>query len=486
MINSQTLMPELAKLKNFVNCEISSIHIDSREVKQGGVFFAIKGSNLNGVDFIEEAKSRGASLIISEELVQDTKVVYCNNLKELLGKFTSRFYSEPSKKLITFCATGTNGKTTSVEAYAKICKNLGKQCGYLSTIGKSIDGMGINEFLPLTTPDPITLNRSLSEMLFSGTTRVAFEASSHGLDQNRLTGINIDYAILTSFSQDHLDYHKSIEEYGNAKSILFKKLKPKYSIIQIDSEFGKNLYTDLLKDETDTFSVSLEQESDFFASFKKKNESLEVSLRSPYGVAEFQLGTISRFIASNVICSIAALSIEGIDIEMLAKHASKITFPSGRLESVRVGKDICYIDYAHTPEALKYALKEIREFHDGEIWCVFGCGGNRDKDKRPMMGKIAEKYSDHVIITDDNPRNEASKEIINDILEGTTSSANVKAISNRSEAIKFTLEEMAKKKSMNIMLLAGKGHENFQIIGSERFKFDDKETLISLSKKLKH
>ena len=178
----------------------------------------------------------------------------------------------------------------------------------------------------------------------------------------------------------------------------------------------------------------------------------------------------------------AALNVEGIKLDKIAESVSDISFPAGRLESISIGKDICYVDYAHTPEALKHSLKEIRDFHEGEIWCVFGCGGNRDRDKRPIMGEIAENYSDHVVITDDNPRNEASDEIIDDILEGTTKSKNIKTIPNRREAIKFTLKEMAKRKSMNIMLLAGKGHENYQIIGSEKNRFDDKEMVISLTK----
>ena len=482
MNNSKDLMPELVNSNNFVNCRISGLHLDSREVKEGGLFFAVKGKKQNGIDFIEEAKSKGASLIISEELVTDNKVVHCSNIKELIGKFASRFYSFPSNRLTTFCATGTNGKTTSVEAYSRICTNLGKQCGYLSTIGKSIDGKKINESSRLTTPDPISLNKSLFEMLSNGATHAAFEASSHGLHQGRLSGINIDYAVLTSFSQDHLDYHQSIKEYGNAKRVLFKDLKPKNSFIQIDSEFGTNLYRELLNDKAEVFSVSIEKESDFSASFNKKNNSLEVTLYSPYGITEFNLNTISRYIASNVVCSIAALSVQGIKIDRIAESVSNISFPTGRLESIRIGKDICYIDYAHTPEALKHTLKEIRDFHDSKIWCVFGCGGNRDKEKRPIMGGIAENYSDHVVITDDNPRNEASNKIIDDILEGTTKSKNIKTIPNRREAIKFTLEEMAKRKDRNIMLLAGKGHENYQIVGSNKNKFDDKETLISLTK----
>jgi len=474
-------MPELVSSNNFVNCEISSLHLDSRDVKVGGVFFALKGKKQNGIDFIEEARSNGAKLIISEEPINDKDVIYCKNIKEFLEKFASRFYSYPSRELTTFCATGTNGKTTSVETYANICTRLGKQCGYLSTIGKSIDGKEVDELSNLTTPNTISLNHSLSEMLLNGATHAAFEASSHGLDQGRLSGISIDYAVLTSFSQDHLDYHKTIEEYGNAKRILFKELQPKHSFIQIDSEFGLNLYKDLLENKAEVFSVSLDKESDFSASFNKTDNSLEVFLKSPYGEIEFNLRTISRYIASNVICSIAALSVEGMKLGRLAECASEISFPAGRLESICVGKDICYIDYAHTPEALKHTLKEIREFYEGEIWCVFGCGGDRDKEKRPIMGKIAEDYSDHVTITDDNPRNEDPQRIMDDILEGTIKPENIKTISDRREAIKFTLAEMAKRKGLNIMLLAGKGHENYQIVGSERNKFDDRETLLSLT-----
>ena len=460
MKKAKDLMPELANLNNFVNCEISSLHLDSREVKEGGVFFAVQGTNQNGKDFIEEAKLKGAKLIISEDLVENSDVIHSANLKELLGKFTSRFYSNPSKELTTFCATGTNGKTTAVESYSSLCRSLGKKCGYLSTVRKSIDGITVEEPSPLTTPDVISLNTSLSEMLLNGASHAALEASSHGLDQGRLSGLSIDYAVLTSFSQDHLDYHKSIESYAKAKSILFKDLNPKNSIVQIDSEFGRNLHHDLLK----------------------KENSLQISLKSPYGVSEFDLNTVSRFIVSNVICSMVALNLEGIEIDRIAECASNITFPPGRMEGINIGKDICYIDYAHTPEALKQSLREIKNFHGGEIWCIFGCGGNRDKEKRPIMGQIAEHYSDYVVLTDDNPRNEDSKEIIKEILQGTSKPSNIKVISNRREAIKFALDGMSKRKKMNVLLLAGKGHEGYQIIGSTKNRFDDKETLISLAK----
>ena len=237
-----------------------------------------------------------------------------------------------------------------------------------------------------------------------------------------------------------------------------------------------------IRDRAEVFSISLEKESDYLASFRKNKNSLEVSLKSPYGVSEFDLNTVSRFIASNVICAMVALNLEGIKIDKIAECASNIAFPAGRMESINIGKDICYVDYAHTPEALKHSLKEIKNFHGGEIWCIFGCGGNRDKQKRPIMGQIAEHYSDHVVITDDNPRNEDSKKIIKEILKGTKKSKKIKVISNRREAIKFVLDEMSKRKKMNVLLLAGKGHEDYQIIGSRKNRFDDKETLSSLAK----
>ena len=370
MKKAKDLMPELVDLSNFFDCEVSSLHLDSREVKDGGVFFAVKGINQNGMDFIQEAKSKGAKLIISEELVEDSSVIHCSNLKKLIGKFTSRFYSNPSEELTTFCVTGTNGKTTAVEAYSSMCSSLGKKCGYLSTVGKSIDGVKVKDPYALTTPDIISLNTSLYEMLLNGATHAAFEASSHGLDQGRLSGVSVDYAVLTSFSQDHLDYHKSIESYAKAKSILFKDLNPMTSIVQIDSEFGRNLYQDLLNEGAEVFSISLEKESDYLASFRKNKNSLEVSLKSPYGVSEFDLNTVSRFIASNVICAMVALNLEGIKIDKIAECASNIAFPTGRMESINIGKDICYVDYAHTPEALKHSLKEIKNFHGGEIWCI--------------------------------------------------------------------------------------------------------------------
>ena len=484
MKNSLQIMPELSGQKYFSDFNVNSLHIDSREVKEEGVFFAIKGNRLNGNDFIEEAVSRGAALIISDEHRNKKNIVYCNYLREYLGIVASRFFSDPSKKLTTFCATGTNGKTTSVESFAQLCKKLGYKCGYLSTIGKSINGNKIEESTTLTTPDPIYLNHSFSEMVLNGSTYAAIEASSHGLDQNRLNGIDIDYGVLTSFSQDHLDYHESIKNYEEAKSILFKKLNPKNSIIQIDSDFGQRLYKDIAGINQNVFCVSLTKDSDYFADFKRDKGQLNVSLKSPYGVDEFSLSTVSKYLASNVICSMVALNIEGVKMNRLAEIVSEISFPSGRLERISIGKkDVCYLDSAHTPDALKNALNEIRDNHEGQIWCVFGCGGDRDKDKRPIMGAIAEKYSDHVVVTDDNPRNESSKKIINDILAGINETSKVHSISDRKKAIKFALEEMESREGKNIMLLAGKGHENYQLIGPDKNYFDDKKTVISLLKK---
>ncbi len=241
----------------------------------------------------------------------------------------------------------------------------------------------------------------------------------------------------------------------------------------------KRKLKDLIENKAEVFSVSLEKKSDFSASFNKTDDSLEVSLKSPYGKTEFNLRTISRYIASNVICSIAALSVEGVKIDKLAECASEISFPAGRLESIRAGKDICYVDYAHTPEALKYALKEIREFYEGEIWCVFGCGGDRDKGKRPIMGKIAEDYSDHVIITDDNPRNEDPKEIRKSISKKINKSK-LYDIANRAKAIDQAIQDLS---TGEILVVAGKGHEKIQDYGKFKKFFSDKDWIIKSIKK---
>ena len=305
------------------------------------------------------------------------------------------------------------------------------------------------------------------------------EASSHGLEQHRLNGIDIDYAVLTSFSHDHLDYHGDINHYKSAKEKLFFDLHPKSNIICIDSSFGRKLYEDLLKINPNTYSVSIKQKADFQASFKESPLGIKVNLLALDQELTFELRTISKYLASNIICSMAILSLEGFNNSLLEKYAQDINLPSGRLEKIVKDNLTAYVDYAHTPEALRCSLEEIKRIHNEPLWCVFGCGGDRDKEKRPLMGAVAQEYSDHIVITNDNPRTEGEMQIINDILSGMDAKGQFIIEPDREKAIHFAVAEIKNNLDGGVMLIAGKGHETYQEIDGNLFEFNDKEIVQS-------
>ena len=479
MVQSRTLLRELSDNKNFIDFNVSALSFDSREVDYGNIFFALKGNKQDGRDFISEAKSRGAKLILCEENIQDTSVIQVDNLRDYMGKVASRFYGDPSRKLKTFCVTGTNGKTSCVESLAKLAYNLGSNCGYLSTIGVSLDGINVIRDSELTTPDSIYLQKTLAEILDNGSKFVALEASSHGLAQKRLSGTVVNTAILTSFSHDHLDYHLNIEDYKNSKLSLFRDLNPETSIIQIDNDCGSQIYSELSKADKSVYSVSSKNKADFRYSYTRNNENkLDIELISIFGNYFFTLNTLSGVLASNIICSLAALILNGLDIKNLIENVKNLKLPNGRMELIKLNKNnYCCIDYAHTPEALEWALKELRESFEGKLWCVFGCGGDRDKLKRPLMGAIAEEYSDVIVLTNDNPRSEQENLIFKEILSGVKDPAKVVTLANREEAILYSLHSADKENSRNIVLVAGKGHEAYQEIKNRKLVFDDKEVI---------
>ena len=479
MVQSRTLLRELSDNKNFIDFNVSALSFDSREIDYGNVFFALKGNKKDGRDFISEAKSRGAKLILSEENIQDISVIQVDNLRDYMGKVASRFYGDPSRKLKTFCVTGTNGKTSCVESLAKLAYNLGSNCGYLSTIGVSLDGINVIRDSELTTPDSIYLQKTLAEILDNGSKFVALEASSHGLAQKRLSGTVVNTAILTSFSHDHLDYHLNIEDYKNSKLSLFRDLNPETSIIQIDNDCGSQIYSELSKADKSVYSVSSKNKADFRYSYTRNNENkLDTELISIFGNYFFTLNTLSGVLASNIICSLAALILNGLDIKNLIENVKNLKLPNGRMELIKLNKNnYCCIDYAHTPEALEWALKELRESFEGKLWCVFGCGGDRDKLKRPLMGAIAEEYSDVIVLTNDNPRSEQENLIFKEILSGVKDPAKVVTLANREEAILYSLHSADNENSRNIVLVAGKGHEAYQEIKNRKLVFDDKEVI---------
>ena len=478
-MQSRILLRELSNNKEFIDFDVRALSFDSRNTEYGDIFFALKGSNENGKDYISEAKIKGAKLILSEDHIDDNKVIQVNNLRNYMGEVASRFYGEPSKELKTICVTGTNGKTSCVESLAKLAYKSGSNCGYLSTIGVSLDGFDVIRDSVLTTPDSINLQKTFSEILNFGSKFVALEASSHGLEQKRLGGTFIKTAILTSFSHDHLDYHLSIEDYKNSKLSLFRDLNPEISIIQIDNDCGSEIYTELLNKDKVVYSISNKHAADFKYTFTRNSENrLDIELISIAGNFSFSLNTLSSVLASNIICSIAALTLNGLNISNLIKNVKNLELPKGRMELIKLNNNnYCCIDYAHTPDALESALKELRKSFDGKLWCVFGCGGNRDKLKRSLMGSIAEEYADVTVLTNDNPRSEDENLIFKEILSGVKEPNNVLTLADRREAILYSLESADQNNSRNIVLVAGKGHETYQIINDKTFLFDDREVI---------
>ena len=477
---SSNFLQELKDLENFRDINITSIHLDSRDVKKGGLFFAIKGHEKDGSDFISSALSNGASLVISDRCQKyNERVIYFEELKKYIGIFASRFYNSPSSKIKSICVTGTNGKTTSVETFANMSNLLGYKSAYMSTINFSKDG-SVLEKSNLTTPDAIKLHKNIKDSIEADAIYIALEASSHGLEQDRLIGLNIDYAILTSFSHDHLDYHGDIQSYQSAKEKLFLDLNPKKNIICVDSSFGKNLHSKLLKNNKETYSLSIKENADFFASFEKSPIGLKVNLKAFEQSLTFELKTFSRYLASNIICSMAVLILEGVKLSEISKITKDIDLPQGRLERIIKNQQVIYIDYAHTPEALECTLKELNNIHKEPIWCLFGCGGNRDKEKRPLMGKIAQKYSNHVVLTNDNPRDENEMDIINDILSEIKEKEEISINLDRKDAIESSILEMERNQINGVLLIAGKGHENFQEVNDNLYELNDKNIVNSL------
>tara|TARA_B100001123_G_scaffold451042_1_gene626276 strand:- start:5199 stop:6698 length:1500 start_codon:yes stop_codon:yes gene_type:complete len=490
-ISLSVLLKGLSK-ENFNKLDdlsFEGISLNSKEVKENFLFCAVKGKKKNGNDFIKEAFKKGAKFCLTDNKdFEDHNTLYLNNLKDNLGIISSRFFDYPSKKLITFGVTGTNGKTSCVEFISKISNLINLKCGYISTIGISLDGKTLSLPSSLTTPDPITLQRTFYEMVQQGSTQVAFEASSHGLNQSRVNGTDLDVAILTSFSRDHLDYHKNITNYKQAKKKLFTELKPKNIILNTDNLLGKEIFKELqeIKQTSSIFTVSNQVGSDFHYTFSRnKNGYVKVDLQTPETKINFSLKTISKPLAANVVCALAAFYSKGFKVDKVSDLLKDLDFAKGRMEPIFLNKkDRCFIDYAHTTEALEASLSELKNaYGKTNLWCIFGCGGNRDSEKRPKMGSVAEKLTDFLVLTNDNPRTENEMDIISDIKSGLKNKSITKVIPNRREAIFYCLKKIKESNQSNVLLIAGKGHEEYQEISEKKFHFSDhqivKEFLVS-------
>ncbi|MCI5451632.1 UDP-N-acetylmuramoyl-L-alanyl-D-glutamate--2,6-diaminopimelate ligase, partial [bacterium] len=406
------------KIVGDTNADVTGIEIDSRQIKEGNVFIAMRGSQVDGHDYIDKAVCQGATVVVCEELPANIQenVTYLQypSTEEVAGKLATTFYGNPTKRMKLIGVTGTNGKTTIATVLFNIFRRMGHKCGLCSTVCNYID----SEPIPTecTTPDPITLNKLLGRMADEGCEYAFMEVSSHSVAQKRIAGLTFAGGIFTNLTRDHLDYHKTFDKYRDAKKAFFDSLpKDAFAIVNADDKNGMVMVQNC-KATTKTYSV--QSAADFKCRIME--ESFEGMVLEMDG-REVCVQFVGRFNASNLLAIYATEIMLGVEPQEALVQMSAMKPVNGRFETIRSKEGVtAIVDYAHTPDALANVLSTINEIlrHRGECWTVCGAGGNRDKGKRPLMAQEAARYSDRVIITSDNPRNEDPQEIINDMLAG--------------------------------------------------------------------
>ena len=463
------------------NICVWGINIDSRKVEKGDIFVAISGTQTDGHKFIPTAIEKGASVIVCENIPTDkfagVTFVKVESTEDVVGKLATAFYGNPTRKLKLVGVTGTNGKTTIATLLYKLFQSLDYRCGLCSTVCNYVGDTPYPT--ECTTPDPITLNRLLGKMVEEGCEYAFMECSSHSIHQKRIGGLKFAGGIFTNLTRDHLDYHKTFENYRDAKKAFFDGLeKDSFAIVNVDDPNGPIMVQNT-KAAVKTYSQT--RMADFHA--KILEMGFEGMLLDVNGM-EVSVPLVGKFNVSNLTAIYGAATMLGLEPLQVLTSLSTLTSVAGRFETLRSPKGFtAIVDYAHTPDALVNVLKAIDEVlcKRGEIITVCGAGGNRDKGKRPIMASEAARLSDKVIITSDNPRNEDPQDIINDMLAGLNDSqkSRVLSIVNRAEAIR-TACMIAK--PGDVVLVAGKGHENYQEINGVKHHFDDKEVLCEIFK----
>lgn len=472
-------MKEYKELKDLIDSRnIKGICFDSREVEEGFLFVAQKGTIVDGHEFIKKAIDKGAKYIVCEKIpeqVKDSNVKFfiVKDSSEALGYIASEFYDNPSRKLKVVGITGTNGKTTTVTLLHNLFMLLGFKTGLVSTIVNKINYKEIKS--THTTPDAIELNKLFSQMVDEGCEYVFMEVSSHSIVQHRISGVYFTGAIFSNITHDHLDFHKTFSEYIKAKKGLFDSLeKQAFALTNLDDQNGEVM---LQNTKAKKYSYSLKTMADFHALILEN--SFEGQLLNIDNI-EVWTKLIGRFNAYNILVIYSTAILLGLTKEETLKGISQLNSAEGRFDCITTSKGTkAIIDYAHTPDALINVINTINEIREGfgKLITVVGCGGDRDKTKRPIMAKIAAENSDTIILTSDNPRTEDPDEILRQMQEGINIITQKKTftITNRHEAIKLACQ-LAEKD--DIILIAGKGHEKYQEINGVRHHFDDKEEVL--------
>ncbi len=453
---------------------IDNLCLDSRKASSGSLFFAVPGTRQDGRNHIGQAMQAGASAVLYEtegwtfDNVDEGRIFGVSNLRRHIGPVADIFYDEPSSKMHVVGITGTNGKSTCAMLTAQSLKRLGSSCGVMGTLGN-----GFPENLrqgSLTTPDPISLQRDLALFVQQDAQYLCLEVSSHSLDQARNEGVRFGTVVFTNITRDHLDYHRTDENYRASKSKLFTESSASCAVLNVDDVFGRSLVDMSTADRIVTYGSGDADIKLVDCAADINGVSLSIGIEEQ--MIDVRSELLGRINATNILTVAAVLHALEFDAEEIGRGLTGLKSVPGRMERIpgNERQPAVFVDYAHTPDGLENALVSLRELTRGRLWCVFGCGGDRDDEKRPMMGAIAERNADETVVTDDNPRDESPEEIVRRIMEGMSSRPEV--IHERSDAIRYAIERA---EPQDTVLIAGKGHETTQTYRHEIRSFSDRK-----------
>ena len=462
--------------------KVSNLANDSRQVQVGDTFLAYPGEHGDGRTYIPQAIERGAHSILWESRDKfawnpawSVANLSVPNLREKTGVLAAEVYGQPSRKLCVIGITGTNGKTSCSHWLAQAMSQAGRPSAIIGTLGNGFPDQ--LEPSPNTTPDPIVLHRSLQHYLKQGAQCVAMEVSSHALDQGRVNGVHFEVALFTNLTRDHLDYHGDMSRYAAAKSKLFVWPELHYAVLNVDDAYGRELRQQAERSGVKVTGYGFESGEVRGSNLHVSPHGLAFDVTSPWGEARIESSVLGRFNAHNLLAVLATLLVGGIKFEQAIISVQHVRPVAGRMQEIRIpGKPLVVVDYAHTPDALEKVLITLREIvgeskaSDAQLICVFGCGGQRDKGKRPLMGDVATRLADAVIVTSDNPRDENPRFIIDDIAAGMGS--NYHTMEDRAAAIDHAIRSA---RPNDVVLIAGKGHEDYQEIKGVKLPFSDVE-----------
>ena len=475
---ANTLVDLLKDLMDTSGCppvSVTGVALDSRLVVPGDLFVGVKGTQTDGAQYIAQAIENGAVAILLEQELASADyavpVIALPELSEYVSDIAGVFYGQPSQQMPVTAITGTNGKTTCSQLLAQLFELLGESSGFIGTLGYGLSGNGLNtKDTGLTTPDAVSVQRILAELKDAGAKRIAMEVSSHSLVQRRIAGLQIDTAVFTNLTRDHLDYHGNLNSYAAAKARLFAMTGLKNAVINIDDNVGRLILVNL-DPLVNGISYSVENHSaDIHCDRISISASgIDAEVVTPWGRGRLNSSLLGKFNLANLLAVIGAAGMQGFALDKILQAAVSLTAVTGRMELVDTNaRPAVVIDYAHTPDALEKALQALRNHCQGELWVVFGCGGDRDIGKRAEMGKVADHRADNIVVTSDNPRTESPEKIIDQVLLGIT--RDVSVVVDRRDAIRTAIKDA---QPNDVILIAGKGHEDYQILGAQRLPFSD-------------